>query len=139
MKTHYSLSDHEFEKQFADLSLKPTLFSHEAHLRLAWIHINKYGVKQAIRNITTQIKAFATFHNEAAKYNHTVTIAAIRAVYHFVLKSEADTFEDLMRDFPRLENNFKGLLNSHYSDNIFANKQAKKTYIEPDLEPFDAL
>jgi hypothetical protein len=40
---HFSLTDIEFENQFENGTLKPELFSHEAHVRLAWIHIKKYG------------------------------------------------------------------------------------------------
>ena len=48
MEPHYALSDPEFEKQFESAVLDPKFFSHEAHLRLAWIHVTKYGVERAI-------------------------------------------------------------------------------------------
>ena len=37
MEQHYTLTDNEFEKQFQTSSLDPAIFTHEAHLRLAWI------------------------------------------------------------------------------------------------------
>lgn len=137
MELHSTLSDNELEIQFETLQLDPAMFSHEAHLRLAWIHIRKYGIERAIDNITSQIKQFANSLGPRDKYNETVTVAAIRAVYHFMLRSTDSNFDDFIRNNPRLKNNFKALLNAHYSTNIFLDSQAKKTYLEPELLPFD--
>jgi len=137
MGDHYQYSDDQFAILFESCELAPELFSHEAHLRLAWIHISKYGTVKAIDNITKQIKVFATNLGSPQKYNHTVTIAAIKAVAHFMNKSEANDFKGLMKEFPRLKDNFKELLFAHYSINIFTSELAKQEYLEPDLVPFD--
>ncbi len=137
MKDHFQYSDDELEQLFEREELAPSLFSHEAHLRLAYIHISKYGEEQAIENITRQIKAYAEGLGVFDKYNHTVTIAAIKAVYHFMNRSDAAGFKELIAQFPRLKDNFKELLNVHYSMNIFQMESARSTYLEPDLLPFD--
>jgi hypothetical protein len=137
MRDHFSLTDDIFERQFADCSFDPELFTHEAHLRLAWIHIRKYGIDQAIRNICSQIRQYTISLGATDKYNETVTIAGIRAVYHFMLKSETETFSDFIAGNPRLKFNFKELLGLHYNTNIFISDKAKKTYLEPELLPFD--
>lgn len=137
MKTHFVLSDRQFEQQFESLTVAPALFNHEAHIRLAWIHIHRYGLEQAIENVCTQIKAFATFHGDADKYNHTVTVAAIKAVYHFMLKSASDNFSSFIKDSSRLKTEFKQLMEAHYSMNIFTSAEAKSEYVKPNLLPFD--
>ena len=137
MESHVTLSDAEFENQFAVKTLHAELFTHEAHLRLAWIHIQKYGVESAIGNLTSQIKNYANSLGAADKYHETVTIAAIRAVYHFMLRSTDSNFNDFIRNNPRLRNNFKELLNAHYTTDIFHDEHAKKNYLEPELLPFD--
>lgn len=139
MEKHFDLTDHEFETQFADRSLEPSLFTHEAHLRLAWIHINRYGVEAAIDNICQQINAFATAHGDHDKFHKTVTVAAVRAVYHFILKSESGDFADFIAEHPRLKSSFKQLIDAHYGIDIFKSEQARKEFIEPDLLPFDQI
>ncbi len=134
-KNHLQISDSEFEKQFETLQLNPSLFSHEAHLRLAYIHINKYGREQAETNMVTQISNFGR-HHQSDGFNKTVTIAAVKAVDHFMKKSKSDNFNDFIKEFPRLITSFKDLLNQHYGFNVFADARAKKEYIEPDLIPF---
>ena len=137
MEKHLELTDAEFEYQFRNCTLNPDIFSHEAPLRLAWIHINKYGIEQAIENITGQLQAFVAHIGAEGKYNTTLTIAAIRAVYHFWLKSGSDNFTDFTAEFPRLKNNFRELLDCHYGFDIFQSDKAKQAYLEPDLIPFD--
>ena len=137
MKDHYELSDEEFEKQFEECSLAPSLFSHEAHLRLAWIHIQKYGLAQAEDNLCMQIKRYATHLGAAGKFHMTVTIAAIKAVNHFIKRSESKNFEGLIAEFPRLKTNFMDLMNAHYGENIFKNEKARTAFIAPDLTQFD--
>ena len=137
MEKHVNLTDIKFEKQFATCDLDPSIFSHEAHLRLAWIHIMKYGMEQAEKNIREQLQKFVAFAGETAKYNTTLTIVAVRAVDHFIRQSKADCFKDFITEFPQLKNNFRALIHSHYSFDIFNSQKAKTQYLEPDLLPFN--
>lgn len=134
---HFHLTDEEFEQQFENCSMSPDIFTHAAHLRLAWIHVTKYGLNAAIDNITAQLRRFTSTVGAAAKYNHTITVAAIRAVNHFINKSSSNNFKDFIAEFPRLHTNFKDLVNSHYKTDVFNSPEAKQKYIEPDLVPFD--
>lgn len=134
---HLQYTDDQFEIRFAERRLHPALFDHEAHLRLAWIHITKYGIQRALNTISAQLKAYTLQLGAGDKYNQTVTVAAIKAVYHFVLRSSSKEFTDFIAEFPRLKNNFSDLMNSHYSFDIFTSERARKNYIQPDLLPFD--
>lgn len=136
MKRHYELSDAQFENQLHDCSLAPTFFSHEAHIRIAWIHISKYGVKKAAENITSDLKRYVNSLGAADKYNETLTIVAVEIVNHFMQKAEAESFEELIEEYPVLVSDFKGLIDSHYSFDIFNNSEAKSVYLKPDLLSF---
>jgi len=136
MKTHFELSDSEFEKRFKDGSLTPTLFTHEAHLRLAFIHISKYGLKTACNTISNQISKYVIQLDKADKFNKTLTIAGVKIVNHFMIKSKSNTFQEFITKFPRLKNNFKQLLDTHYGFDIVNSEKAKISYLEPDILPF---
>ena len=135
-KDHYQYTDEEYEYQFSSFRLKPGYFSHEAHLRLVYIHIKKYGADQAEKNMCDQIKGFAESLGVYDKFNLTVTIASVKVMNHFMKKSEAVSFQDFIQEFPRLLTNFKEILGQHYGFNVFADKRAKKEYIAPDLQDF---
>jgi N-formylglutamate deformylase len=137
MQKHFKLSDLEFKNQFVSCQLNPAYFSHEAHLRLAWITINEYGIDKAEEEIQSQLLNFINFVGVKDRYNKTVTIAALKAVHHFMQRVKSNTFKDFIAEYPQLNNNFMGLIGSHYSFDIFHSNKAKTEFLEPDLLPFD--
>ncbi|MEL6251617.1 MAG: hypothetical protein AAFR87_06365 [Bacteroidota bacterium] len=139
MEEHFRLSDSEFLQQFKDCSLSPRIFSHEAHLRLAWLNIQLDGMSTAEKGIQEQIEKFVAHVGAKDKYHKTLTIAAIKAVGHFMEKSSADNFRSFITANPELKKDFKSLINSHYSFDIFSSEEARKSFIEPDVVPFDRL
>lgn len=131
------LSDSEFSIQFQNCSLDPSNFDHEAHLRLVWIQIEKHGFQQALINIQHQIQKFVKHVGAEEKYHKTLTITAIEIVNHFKKKQTSNSFKEFILEFPDLKNNFKGLIEHHYSYDIFKSVKAKKEYLEPDIMPFE--
>lgn len=137
MEEHFNLNDDEFEQQFESCELDPALSTHEAHLRLAYIHIEKYGREKAIENVCNQLMAYVNHVGATDKYNTTLTVAAVKAVYHFMQKSTASCFQDFITEVPQLKSDFKRLMQCHYGIDIFNSQKAKSTFLEPDLLPFD--
>lgn len=135
-RNHWQFKDQELEQTFADFKLKPGMFSHEAHLRLAYIHIKKYGVEQAEINMCRQIKGFAESLGVHDKFNLTVTIASVKTMNHFIQKAKSPDFKEFINEFPQLLTDFKAILAQHYGFNVFADQRAKKEFIQPDLLPF---
>lgn len=130
------LTESEFIFQFENCSLDPSTFDHEAHLRLAWIQIEKFGLEQAIINIQTQLLNFVKHVGAQEKYHQTLTIAAIEIVNHFKTKQSSETFEEFISEFPKLKSNFRQLIEHHYSFDIFNSVEAKNEYLKPDLLSF---
>jgi hypothetical protein len=137
MEKHVELTDEQFEQQFQEATLDAHLFTHEAHVRLAWIHVKKYGIEQAIQNVTTQLRAYVETLGATDKYNETLTVAAVKAVYHFYLRTEHVSFQDFILKNKRLKENFRELMNAHYSTDIFRSEAAQKHFLAPELLPFD--
>ena len=135
-KDHFQFTDEQFEEEFATYRLQPGMFSHEAHLRLAYIHIRKYGAAQAEENMCQQIQGFAESLGVFDKFNKTVTIAAVKILDHFMQKSKSDNFVDFTNEFPRLLTDFRHILSQHYGFNVFTDERARRQYVEPDLQEF---
>jgi len=136
IEKHHSLSDEQFKTQFDACTLDPELFSHEAHIRLAWLHLMECNISEAIINIKRQLKAFVKHVGAEDKYHETLTIASLKIVNHFVEQSETTTFPSFINEFPRLLTHFKELVEAHYSRNILDSSQARQNYLEPDLLRF---
>lgn len=82
MKTHFDLSDAEFKKQIKNRTLDPSLFNHEAHLRLAWIYNSIYDEDKACEIVARQILDYVEYLSASSKFNKTLTIAAVKIVNH---------------------------------------------------------
>ncbi|MEM8524822.1 MAG: hypothetical protein AAGG68_09265 [Bacteroidota bacterium] len=136
MEAHYQLSDSDFAHQFETLTLTPQWFTHEAHLRLAWIHLKSGSLAEAEEKICQQIQIFDCTFDDGTKFHKTLTIAAVNGVNHFLQQSKSDNFQDFMVEFPDLKHRFKDLLATHYSWNIFEDEQAKVEFVAPDLDKF---
>ena len=138
MERHDQLKDIDFEKQFENCTFDPKLFTHEAHLRLAWIHVKKYGVENAITNLCNQISKFDRTFGDGTKFNTTVTIASAKVVNHFIQKKPTlSSFNEFINEFPRLKFNFKEILGFHYGIDIFREENAKHKFLKPDLLAFE--
>ncbi len=128
------MTDSTFLTRFRNLTLHPELFTHKAHIRLAWLQINLNGLEAAIKNCCMQISAFASFHGDDQKFNETITTASIYAVHHFM--DNESSFDEFIERNPQLLSDLKALINSHYSYDIFAAENARLLFIEPDVQPF---
>lgn len=135
MEAHHKLPDYELEVQFEQCTLPAALFTHEAHIRLAWIHINKYGMNRAIINLCAQIKNYARSLGREEKFNQTLTVAAVKTVNHFMQKSVSNTFQEFITEFPELKNRFKSLLDEQYGFDVLNTEAAKVEFLERDLLP----
>ncbi|MEP0262888.1 hypothetical protein [Dokdonia sp.] len=134
---HTQLTDTDFAEQFKNGSLNPEIFNHEAHLRLAWIYISTFGLKQAEHQIQDQLQKFVEIIGAKDKYHKTLTIVAIKIVNHFFQKSKSDNFTDFIDEYSQLKTDFKELINTHYSFDIFGSEKAKTEFLKPDLLLFE--
>ena len=130
------LSDEEFERRFAEGTLNPAEFNHEAHVRLAWIHLTKYPQEEAIHHLCTQIAAYDLRHGDGTKFHKTLTVAAACIVLHHIRKSHARTFPEFMAEFPLLRTDFSRFVFAHYSREVLTKPEAKDDALAPDLMPF---
>ena len=137
MTARSTLSDSAFIQQFQQCTLAPSRFTHEAHLRLAWLYIREFGAMAAAEALCDHIQRYARHLGAPEKFNRTLTVAATKAVYHFMLKSKKDNFKEFITEFPQLKHRFKRLMAAHYSFDIYNNLEAKANYLSPDLLPFD--
>ena len=132
-----NLNDKEFEQLFSQALIEPEDFNHLAHLRLGWIHITKYGIEEAIENVSHQLKAFVSKHGAEDKYHHTLTVSSLYIILHFIEKYPSLGFSELIKKEPRLLEDFRKLLESHYSPELYMSEQAKHTYLLPDRLGFN--
>ncbi|HEX4055506.1 MAG TPA: hypothetical protein VHX86_14675 [Tepidisphaeraceae bacterium] len=136
------MDDAELLRQFESCALPFEQWTHRAHVKTAYIYLQRYPFNDALEHIRTGIKRY----NAANKvpedgplrgYNETTTHALlhlIAAVMHAYEKThpvhDADEFCDA---HPQLMS--KHVLRFFYTPERRMHPQAKTQFIEPDLAP----
>ena len=136
MSDHRDLSDTEFLEALERCSLPKEYFNHEAHLRLAWLILQEYGLDRALWQVPRYIKNYVRHLGATDKYHHTLTVAAVYMIHSLRAVKDVKDFDDLLQSFPKLKSDFKSLVFRHYSQDRFNHHLARSQYISPDLIAF---
>ena len=110
-------------------------FGHRQHIHLAFWAVRRYGMPAATDRVCDWIRHLAAYQRVPQKYHYTVSRAWMELVAHHAAAepgcSDFDAFADR---YPALLN--KRLLSRHYRSATLASPQARRGWIEPDLDPF---
>lgn len=112
-------------------------FDHRAHLRLAYVYlVRSEGVEAAVDLTRMALHGLleSAGIEPATKYHETLTEAWILAVHHFMNNTEAaESADDFIDQHPEMLD--PKLMYTHYSADVLFSDQARKGFVEPDLDP----
>ncbi len=136
MSLEISNSDMKFMSEAESCSFPVDAFDHRAHLRLAYIYLvrdgNTRAATQAMRKTLIQLLESIGV-DPSAKFHETMTEAWIKAVYHFMNNTErALCANEFIDQHPQMLDS--SIMLSHYSAEVLFSNDARKSFIEPDLE-----
>lgn len=135
------MTDDELLRQFEDLSLPFSEWTHRAHVRMAFLYLSAHSFDEALDRIRVGIKAYNAANNRpdgpTEGYNETTTVAFLRLVdammraYGKVCPTpDSEAFCDA---HPQLVSS--RVLRLFYSPERRLHPDAKTTFVEPDLAP----
>lgn len=136
MKHFLSKEDHIFKHQVESCQFSAADFDHKAHIRLAYIYLTENKTDQAVhlmRNTLISLLIHAGI-DPSQKYHETLTAAWVLAVNHFMNRSDyCQSTNDLIENNPTLLNS--KIMMTHYSAKLLFSDEARKAFIEPNLDP----
>ena len=115
----------------------PHDFPHRAHLRLAYLCLQRYSPTAAEHRVCAAIRNLAAAHGHAAKYNATLSRAWVQVVALAMQHTPTATFDELLDAHPNLLD--KHLLLAHYTRAVLFGPQARSGWVAPDVRPIPAL
>lgn len=136
MQAHFQLSDAELAHHFEHLTLTPTWFTHEAHLRLGWYYVTTFGLATAIEKLCQQIQTFDRTFDDGIKYHKTITVAFAHFIAMRQFEHQYTDFQTFIQHSQELITDYRKLIAAHYSYDLFSDIASKTTFVEPDLQPF---
>lgn len=152
-KEAVGLSDEEFLRQFETCTLPYIHWTHRAHLRVAYLHVMRYGLADAIPKVTAGIRAYNRSQKiedtPTSGYHETMTVAWLHIVAAMIaeygptgaimpgapriLEPDAPPSLEFLAAQTQLQE--KKLLRLFYSRERFLSPEAKYRFIPPDLTP----
>jgi hypothetical protein len=130
------MTDDEFLTAFEELRLPRILWTHEAHVRMAWLYLRQRPLDEVIPIVRRGIQRYNASLGNAEGYHETITVASLVLIDHR-LGSQAGkgSFADFREVNPDLfDRNLSALL-VYYSREILFSNQARQAFVEPDLFP----
>lgn len=130
-----TLSDDAFLAGFAACTLPPEAFSHLGHLRIAWIHLQRYPLAQAVERVCDGIDVFARHLGVPQKYNRTLSEALVVLMAAGGGGDRAVSWDAFLDRNRALVDDARAVLARHYSPAVLTGGAARCRFVTPDREP----
>jgi hypothetical protein len=134
------MSDDDFLEAFERCTLYRSQWTHEAHLRMAWLYLARYSLNESIELARIGIRRLNSFFQSIARglgqdtrdgYHDTITVAFVRLIASRLKKNE--TFLDFRARNPDLFDRKLTALLQFYSNDLLHSLAAKERFIEPNV------
>lgn len=129
------LSDDDFLSGFAACTLPPEAFSHLGHLRIAWIHLQRFPLTEAVDRICDGIDAFARHLGVPDKYNRTLSEALVLLMAAGGGADRRLAWRAFLDRNPDLVDDAQAVLDRHYSPEVLTGVVARRRFVVPDRKP----
>ncbi|MFO0936187.1 MAG: hypothetical protein U0798_06700 [Gemmataceae bacterium] len=129
------MSDEELRIAFEACTLPKADWTHEAHVRMAWIYLSTRSYEEALESIRAGIQKYNLSLGNTSGYHDTITVAFARLIKSSILQSPGDNFPGFHARCPGLFRKSPSPLAPYYSKERLASADAVSSFVEPDLSP----
>lgn len=136
------LEDAELLRQFEDRTLPFDLWTHRAHVKVAYLYLRKFSFPEALDRMRCGIQAYNAANQRpdglTSGYHETLTHAFMHLILATVAAhGAAETADQFCDEQPQLLQ--KKILRLFYSKARIVTLEAKAAFVEPDLTPLPRI
>jgi hypothetical protein len=125
------MTDDEFLAAFDACTLPKPLWTHEAHVRLAWLCLDRFPFAAALAHVRAGIQKYNRSLGNTTGYHDTVTVAFVRIVA--AKRTPGETFADFRSANPDVFAKDRPILLNYYSKAVLDSAAARAGFVEPDV------
>jgi hypothetical protein len=130
------MTDDVFLGAFEECQLPKALWTHEAHVRMAWLYLQQRPLIEVIPVVRGAIQRYNNSFGNPEGYHETITVAYLRLIDHRIGdRARERSFAEFRENHPDLLDRTLSALLRHYSREVLFSKEAFRTFVEPDLSP----
>ena len=129
--------DAAFLRAFEDCTLPATAWTHQAHVRMAWLYLTRYRPEEALGRVRAGIQTFNdSVLKKANAYHETITQAYVRLIHERMsTNGNAEDFTSFSAHAPDLLDRTLSALLRHYRRETLFSSEARTGIVAPDLLP----
>ncbi|MEX3947288.1 hypothetical protein AB4Y40_05950 [Paraburkholderia sp. EG287B] len=135
METARDLTDDAFLEAFLACRLPPGAFNHRNHLRVAWIHLQRFPLDEAIERTCAGIAQYAAHLGAPGQYHRTITETLIRLMAHAGASDPLRSFDEFLARAPAFSGDCRALVAAYYSSDKLNRPEARVFFLSPDRLP----
>jgi hypothetical protein len=128
------MTDTEFLEAFETCSLPEDQWTHEAHVRMAWLYLQKIPLSDAIPVVRDGIKRYNASLMKFLAYHETITQAFLHVISQRIQHSgDRESFADFCNENQDLlDRNMTALLIYYRKETLFS-QAARDVFVKPDV------
>lgn len=104
------MSDAEFAVRFENQTLKPNMFDHHGHLRLAFYYLKEYTLEEATARICESIHNYANYWGQTEKFKKDLTIQIMRILHDTFSAQDYETLDLFLEANPKVLSDMKSII-----------------------------
>lgn len=136
------MNDDVFLRAFEACSLPAELWTHQAHVRVAFLYLTRFELSEAIDRVRIGIKAYNSFRGvvdgPSSGYHETTTLAFMHLIHQTL--HQRGPFENFDRFCERHSELLDPrVLLCYYTRDRMIGAQARSTFVPPDIAPLDQV
>jgi hypothetical protein len=128
------LTDDALLAAFESTDLPADLFTHAAHVRVAWCYLRTAPLLDALPRFSRALRRYTASKGAAAKYHETITIAWLLIVRDRLEGARHLTWREFVERNPDLVGGSGSVLAAHYSDALLTSAAARERFVLPDRQ-----
>ncbi len=134
------MTDDEFLEAFEECRIPKEFWTHEAHVRMAWLYLRRRPLDEVIPFVRLAIQRYNASLGNTEGYHETITLAYLILIDARIDRGSSEqTFAAFSRAFPSLLDRNLSVLLEHHSHDLLFSSEAIRGFVEPDLVPLPRL
>lgn len=125
------MTDDEFLDAFEAAVIPRPDWTHDAHVRMAWLYLNRYPAADALERVRNGIQKLNVRNGVLEGYHETITVAFVRVISARLL--HAEPYESFRARNPDLYDRSLCPILKHYTRERLFSAEARAGFLEPDL------
>jgi len=127
-------------ERFAAAAIPATEWTHQTHLTIGAWHVARFGADAAMERLRVGIRrlnaAHGTIDSDTRGYHETITRAYVRLLAAFLrARPDGEALDASVAALLATPLAARDVLTRHYSKTVLFSVEARRRWVEPDLEP----